>query len=103
MSETYVPCPLSTGLVPVPRELDALKERLAENGHDVWAEERIAQGWTWGPERDDELKKHPCLVPYHELPESEKRYDSGNAYAALAFILAMGFDIVKRVPTSGED
>ena len=52
-------------------ELNILKA-MAKNVHEVWAESRISQGWTYGPERNDVLKHHPCLVPYEELPEVEK-------------------------------
>ena len=52
-------------------ELNIL-EAMAKNVHEVWAESRISQGWTYGSERNDVLKHHPCLVPYEELPEMEK-------------------------------
>lgn len=35
----------------------------------------MTEGWTYGPERNDTLKQHLCLMPYEELPESEKQYD----------------------------
>lgn len=53
-------------------ELNIL-EAMAKNVHEVWAESRISQGWTYGSERNDVLKHHPCLVPYEELPEMEKK------------------------------
>ena len=53
----------------IPESLAGLIEDLAENVHDAWAATRLEQGWTYGPERDDKLKKHPCLVPYGDLPE----------------------------------
>ena len=59
-------------------ELNIL-EAMAKNVHEVWAESRISQGWTYGPERNDVLKHHPCLVPYEELPEVEKAYDRDTA------------------------
>ena len=49
-----------------------IRKAMAKNVHEVWAESRISQGWTYGPERNDVLKHHPCLVPYEELPEVEK-------------------------------
>ena len=54
------------------------------------------QGWTYGPARDDAAKKHPCLVPYADLPESEKAYDRNTAMATVQFILSKGFEIKKR-------
>lgn len=72
-----------------------LAELMAENVHDVWAQTRMEQGWTYGPKRDDAQKKHPCLVPYAELPEEEKLYDRNTSQETLRFILAQGFSIVK--------
>ena len=76
-------------------ELLKLAERMAERVHDVWAEERIRQGWSYGEQRDDVLKKHPCLIPYDELPEEEKIYDRNTSIETLKFILKQGFRIVK--------
>jgi ryanodine receptor 2 len=73
--------------------LDGLLERLAENTHDVWAATRIAQGWSYGPTRDDGNKRHPCLVPYSQLPESEKEYDRRTAAETLKAILTLGYQI----------
>jgi ryanodine receptor 2 len=89
----YVPKPLDTTSVQLPASLEGLLERLAENTHDVWAATRIEQGWTYGPTRDDANKKHPCLVPYPKLPESEKEYDRRTAAEALKAILTLGYQI----------
>lgn len=73
-----------------------LSERLAENVHDVWAASRMAEGWSWGKERNDALKQHPCLVPYNELPESEKEYDRKTSIETLKLIQKLGFIILKQ-------
>ena len=70
-------------------------EALAKNVHEVWAQSRISQGWSYGAERNDELKQHPCLVPYEELPEVEKDYDRNTALETLKLILKIGFKITK--------
>jgi ryanodine receptor 2 len=69
---------------------------MAKNVHDVWAESRISQGWTYGPERNDALKHHPCLVPYEDLPEVEKAYDRDTAVGTLKLICKLGFKITKE-------
>ena len=66
----YTPQPIDTSDVELPKALEALVEQMSKNVHDVWAETRIKQGWTYGLERNDELKTHPCLIPYEELPEN---------------------------------
>ena len=91
---TYAPQPLDTSGVLLPQELLLLLEKLAENTHEVWAAQRIRDGWTYGPQRDDAGKKHPCLVPYADLPESEKEYDRRTAGEALRAVVALGYRIV---------
>ena len=93
--ETYVPQPMDTSDVQLPEELNELVEKMAKNVHDVWAQSRISQGWTYGPERSDALKHHPCLVPYEELPEVEKAYDRDTALGTLKLIVKAGFKISK--------
>lgn len=89
----YKPTPINTSDVALTPELIALTEKLAENTHDVWAEGRIREGWTYGEQRDDAAKKHPCLVPYSELSESEKEYDRNTAIETLKLIIKMGYSI----------
>lgn len=63
----YIPAPLATADVTLPPELADLLEKLAAHVHDVWAEQRMKEGWRYGPNRDDALKTHPGLVPYSHL------------------------------------
>ena len=68
----YTPKPIDTSDIILPEDLAELAEQLAKNVHEVWSQTRMEQGWTYGEERDDLQLKHPCLIPYEELPESEK-------------------------------
>lgn len=95
MKKTYIPTPLDTWDVELPEALEGLIEKMARNVHDVWAQGRIAEGWTYGEQRDDRLKKHPCLVPYEELPDAEREYDRRTAVQTLKLILKLGFEIRK--------
>ena len=92
----YTPNPIDTAGVDLPPSLLELTEQIAENVHDVWAQSRIAQGWTYGEKRDDDKKTHPCLVPYGELPEGEKIYDRETALGTLKLILSLGYTISKN-------
>ncbi|MBO7576519.1 MAG: Ryanodine receptor Ryr [Bacteroidales bacterium] len=91
--KTYIPKPIDTSDIELSEELMKLTEEMAKNVHDVWSAGRIADGWTWGPKRDDEKKENPCLVPYEELPESEKEYDRNTSIETLKVILSLGFKI----------
>lgn len=91
----YQPKPKDLSGVTLPPALTALTEQIAENVHEVWAASRIAEGWVLGPERSDEAKTTPCLVPYDALPEIEKEYDRHTAMQTLRLILSLGYRIEK--------
>lgn len=44
--------------------------------HQQWMDYKIADGWTYGPVKDEIGKTHPCLVPYDELPLTEQFKDA---------------------------
>lgn len=92
----YTPKPVDTSKIVLNDTLLELTEAIAKNVHEVWAVGRIAEGWTYGEKRDDVKKTTPCLVPYEELPESEKEYDRKTAMETLKFISAMGYKIEKN-------
>ena len=92
----YIPEPMDLSLVDLPESLFQLSERIAENVHEVWAKARIDEGWTYGEKRDDIHKKHPCLVPYDELPEEEKEYDRNTAMNTIKMVKKLGFRIEKE-------
>ena len=91
----YKPQPVDTSKVVLPEDLNALVEIIAKNVHEVWSKERIKEGWTYGPIRDDIKKTTPCLVPYEELPESEKEYDRKTAFETLKLVVKLGYKIEK--------
>ena len=95
MKTTYTPLPVNTKDIVLPRELNELVEAMAENVHEVWALNRINQGWSYGQKRNDSLKQHPCLIPYQELSNEEKLYDRDSAVETLKLIIKLGFKIVK--------
>jgi len=96
----YRPRPIDTSGVVVPDHLRELSEILAMNAHDVWAAQRMSDGWRYGPSRDDAAKQHPSLIPYDRLPESEKVYDRCMVDQTLRCILKLGFRVL---PADGRD
>ena len=96
MKKLYIPQKDDSINIILPKQLTRLVEQMAKNVHEVWAETRISQGWTYGEQRDDEKKTHPCLVPYEELPEEEKEYDRNTAISTLKFIIKLGYKISKE-------
>lgn len=96
MNKNYVPQPVDTDDVVLGKDLEELVEQMAKNVHEVWAQTRMEQGWTYGEQRDDAKKQHPCLVAYEELPEEEKEYDRNTAVGTLKLIRKLGFNIGKE-------
>ena len=92
----YEPKPINTEDVALTTDILELSGLIAKNVHDVWAVGRIAQGWTYGPVRNDALKQTPCLVPYEELTDEEKSYDLNTALETLKLIVKLGYKIVKE-------
>jgi hypothetical protein len=80
--------------VALPDSLNDLVEMLSLNNHDVWAQQRIMEGWQFGDVRDDQRKTHPDLVPYEQLIESEKEYDRRTVVMTIKAILASGYTIL---------
>ena len=94
--DEYEPHPINVDTIPLDGDLEELQEAIAENAHDVWAEARIKEGWSYGKERDDLKKQNPDLVPYTALPDSEKEYDRIMAFNTIKLVKRLGFDIVRR-------
>lgn len=97
--KTYTPRPIDLTDVQLTEDLNELREAIAENAHEVWAVERIAQGWSFGPERNDAKKENPCLVPYSQLPEKEKDFDRNMAMDTIKLLKKLGYDLIKREDT----
>ncbi|CAH0546152.1 unnamed protein product [Brassicogethes aeneus] len=96
----FVPNPVDTSMVTLASYIDSIKDKLAENIHEMWAMNKIEAGWQWGEFRDDLRHVHPCLVPFDKLPPAEKRYDSQLAVQTLKTIIALGYYITMDKPPS---
>lgn len=92
---TYNPQPIDTSGIELPAELMELAETIARNVHDVWAQSRINEGWTYAEQRNDEKRQTPCLVDYDDLSEEEKAYDRNTSLETLRLITKLGFKITK--------
>lgn len=93
--EKYIPQPIDTSSIELPDNLKPLLEAMAKNVHEIW-DARAHQSrldWTSGDKHDDENKHNLCLVPYEELPESEKEYDCNTLVETLKLIMKLEFEI----------
>ncbi|NLD97733.1 MAG: Ryanodine receptor Ryr [Synergistaceae bacterium] len=71
-------------------------EKMAEAVHQVWMEEKFADGWTLGDSTDKERKIHSCLVPYDELSEKDKNSDRDIARGIPHILEIAGYKIVPK-------
>jgi hypothetical protein len=92
----YKPDPVDTSAIELNEDLRANIEALSQNNHEVWAQARTAEGWKYGPARDDARMEHPGLVPYEQLSEAEKEIDRGTVVQTLKAAAALGFDIRRK-------
>lgn len=92
----YEPYPIRLDDVSLSDDLTELQEAIAENAHEIWAKARMEQGWTYGQERNDNKKETPDMIPYCNLPESEKLYDREMAMQTLKLVKKLGFEIKRK-------
>ena len=92
----YIPSPIDTSNIEVPPELSALGETLARNVHEVWAKEKLSQGWIYGEKLDHEKKTHPDLIPYDELSESIRDFDRNTSMETIKLLLSFGYKIIPK-------
>jgi hypothetical protein len=57
----------------------------AKAAHEAWLDIKTKQGWTYGPERDDDKKYNPWMMPFEELPEDKRGLNSLGPYAVANF------------------
>ena len=77
--------------------MENIRDKLAENIHEMWAMGKIEAGWTYGERRDDTMGLHPCLTQFQNLPQAEKRYNVQLAVQTLRLLHLLFMDIFTLV------
>ncbi|XP_074531886.1 ryanodine receptor 2 [Halichoeres trimaculatus] len=90
---TFTPTTADISKVAFPLQLEDIREKLAENIHELRSMDKIDHGWTHGPVRDEVKRHDPCLVEFARLPEQERNQNLQMAQDTLKTILAFGFHI----------
>eukprot|EP00057_Strongylocentrotus_purpuratus_P023442 XP_011677916.1 PREDICTED: ryanodine receptor 3-like [Strongylocentrotus purpuratus] len=91
MSNGYKPAPYNLSTIHLNVKMEKLVELLAENAHNVWAKDRIAQGWTYGLSEETSYKRNPQLVPYNQLNDQAKKLNRDTASETIRTILGFGY------------
>ncbi|XP_074541845.1 ryanodine receptor 3 isoform X11 [Halichoeres trimaculatus] len=99
---SFIPTPVDTSQIVLPPHLDNVRDKLAENIHELWGMNKIELGWTYGKVRDDNKRQHPCLVDFAKLPETERNYNVQMSSETLKTLLALGCHVA-QVNVHAED
>ncbi|XP_036928490.1 ryanodine receptor 3-like isoform X4 [Acanthopagrus latus] len=97
---SFIPTPVETGQIVMPLHLEKVRDKLAENIHELWGMNKIELGWSYGKIRDDNKRQHPCLVDFSKLPETEKNYNLQMSTETLKTLLALGCRVVQVNPNA---
>nr|XP_009293050.1 ryanodine receptor 3 isoform X3 [Danio rerio] len=99
---SFIPVPVDTSQIVLPPHLENVRDKLAENIHELWGMNKIELGWMYGKVRDDNKRQHPCLVDFSKLPETEKNYNLQMSTETLKTLLALGCHVA-QVNINAED
>lgn len=101
--KVYEPHPINLDDIEIDDDLDELIDPIAENLHDVWAQDKLQQGVRYGP-LDKNGHEQPgfshYLIPYSQMPDHEKQKDIISARQTLKLLKRLGFSIVKNNPSA---
>ncbi|XP_030634419.1 ryanodine receptor 3 [Chanos chanos] len=100
---SFIPTPVDTSQIVMPPHLEKVRDRLAQNIHELWGMNKIELGWSYGKIRDDNKRQHPCLVDFSKLPETEKNYNLQMSTETLKTLLALGCHVVQVKVNAEED
>lgn len=64
-----------SGALPEVRLSEEEIERASVAEHEGWRRQKTANGYRFGPVRDDLARTHPSLVPWEELTDSVRNLD----------------------------
>ena len=71
-------------------------EQLARHEHERYVEAGLADGWRYGPVRDEKTRTNPTLVPWEELTEEEREKDRSQVRGIPRVLARTGYTVVNR-------
>ncbi|KAM7408499.1 hypothetical protein PAMA_002295 [Pampus argenteus] len=88
---TFTPAPVDISKVVLPLQIEDIRDKMAENIHELWAMDKIDLGWTHGPVRDEGKRHDPCLVEFSKLPEQDRNHNLQMAQDTLRYEQPSGY------------
>lgn len=67
--------------------------KMATMEHDLWCQEKLADGWRLGPERNANKRTHPDLIPWEKLPDSERKKNETFIRKLPSLLARLGFQV----------
>ncbi|PNI55288.1 RYR2 isoform 3 [Pan troglodytes] len=93
LTSGYKPAPMDLSFIKLTPSQEAMVDKLAENAHNVWARDRIRQGWTYGIQQDVKNRRNPRLVPYTLLDDRTKKSNKDSLREAVRTLLGYGYNL----------
>lgn len=70
-------------------------EYLARVEHNSWMNERMTNGWTYGPKKNVNKKVSPYMIPYKELTEDIKELDRDTVRNMIGLLNSIGLKVYR--------
>ncbi|KAG8123547.1 hypothetical protein E2320_018933 [Naja naja] len=93
LSSGYKPAPMDLSCIKLTPSQESMVDKLAENAHNVWARDRIRQGWTYGIQQDVKNRRNPRLVPYTLLDDRTKKSNKDSLREAVRTLISYGYNL----------
>ncbi|KAF7254755.1 Ryanodine receptor 2, partial [Varanus komodoensis] len=93
LSSGYKPAPMDLSCIKLTPSQESMVDKLAENAHNVWARDRIRQGWTYGIQQDVKNRRNPRLVPYALLDDRTKKSNKDSLREAVRTLIGYGYNL----------
>lgn len=93
----YIPHPEYVAHIQLPDSLAPLTEMLAENAHDIWAKDRLAEAEkAKGKKKAINPYDDPFMKPFAELANKDRKTDYTSALHTIKLLYKLGFVVKKN-------
>lgn len=76
--------------------LNEISEQVAKRLHADDIKVKVEEGWNYGPRKDRILRLDPTLLPWEQLGNKIKKFETSRVRKMLAILESINFDIVRR-------